>query len=190
MAVETWEQNLWIAGDDFQREVLPNMSMSLPAGEVVSVELEGVASGTFTGAAGLLDREAGIDYLIRTDAGIATVSARVSYWAQPAYVSFTIGHYELEKRRRELATEHAIGPFFTVQGTVSCPQNGTFVSGAVVETSDLIHFVDNFPDLVQERRNRTSDRPFKVVWASDLWNQGFRVEVNVAEDAGRIVGWP
>jgi hypothetical protein len=191
--MEAWKQNLQIASGDFQREVLPNVSASLPAGEVVSVELEGIASNTWTGTAGVLDRDAGIDYLIRSpSSGVTTLAARVSYSysSSLAYASFTLGEYELQKRRRELETDEAIGPFFTVQGTVTCPQTGTFVCGAVVETSDLISFVDNFPHLVQARWNATSGRPFNVVWAGDLWDQGFRVDVKVAPDAGRILGWP
>jgi hypothetical protein len=191
--MDSWQQNLQIASGDFQREVLPNVSASLPAGVVVSVEMEGVLSATSTGTAAVLDWDAGIDYLIRSpESGVTTLAARVSYsYSSPlAYASFTIGEYELAKRRRELETEAAIGPYFTVQGTVTQPQTGTFVCGAVVETSDLISFVDNFPNLVQTRWNATTGRPFKVVWAGDLWDQGFRVDVNVAPDAGRILGWP
>jgi hypothetical protein len=191
--MEAWKQNLQIASGDFQREVLPNVSASLPAGEVVSVELEGIASNTWTETAGVLDRDAGIDYLIRSpDSGVTTLAARVSYSysSSQGYASFTIGEHELEKRRREQATEEAIGPFFTVQGTVTCPQTGTFVCGAVVETSELINFVDSFPTFVQSRRNTTTDRPFSVVWAGDLRNQGFRVHVIVAPNAGPILGWP
>ena len=114
--MESWQQNLQISDYDLQREVLPNVSASLPAGEVVSVEMEGVLSQTSTTAtAAVLDQDAGIDLLIRTSSGVTTVAARVSYWTTPPYASFTIGERELAKRRRELANEDAIGPYFTVQ---------------------------------------------------------------------------
>lgn len=190
--MEAWEQNLRIASYDFQREVLPNMSASLPSGTFVSVEMEGVLSQTSTtGTAAVLDQDAGIDYLIRNpESGVTTVAARVSYRTSPPCASFTIGERELEKRRREHETEEGIGPYFTVQGTVSQRQTGTFVCGAVIATWDLISFVDNFPDLVGHRTKATTGRPFNVVWASDLLDQGFPVDVRVAPNAGRIVGWP
>jgi hypothetical protein len=85
MAMEPWKLNLQTSDFDFQREVLPNVSASLPAGEVVSVEMEGVITQTSTtGTAAVLDQDAGIDLLIRTSSGVTTVAARVSYWTTPA----------------------------------------------------------------------------------------------------------
>ena len=189
--MEPWKLNLQTSDFDFQREVLPNVSASLPAGEVVSVETEGVITQTSTtGTAAVLDQDAGIDLLIRTSSGVTTVAARVSYWSTPAYATFTVGERELEKRRRELANEEAIGPYFTVQGTVTERQTGTFVYGAVVATRELVTFIDSFPDLVEERRNSISGKRFKVVWAKFLLEQGFRVDVYVAPNAVPILGWP
>jgi len=189
--MEPWKLNLQISDYDLQREVLPNVSASLPAGEVVSVEMEGVLSQTTTtGTAAVLDQDAGIDLLIRTSSGITTVAARVSYFTKPAFATFTIGERELAKRRRELENEDAIGPYFTVQGTVTERETGTFVFGAVVLTRDLITFVDNFPGRVRQHTNSVSGKPFIAVFASDLRNEGFWVGVHVAPDAGPILGWP
>ena len=192
MATQGWVQKGQIASNDFQREVLPNMIASLPAGEFVSVEMEGLSQTSTTGVAVVLDRDCGVDHLIHNpDTGLTTtVAARVSYKTEPAYASFTIGELELTKRRRELQTQEAIGPYFTIQGTVTQPETGTFVCGAAVATSDLITFVTDFPGLVETRTNWTNGRPFYVVWATDLWDQGFRVDVKIAPDAGRILGCP
>ena len=69
-------------------------------------------------------------------------------------------------------------------------QTGTFVCASVIETRDLIGFVDNFPGRVRQHRNSTSGRPFIAVLASDLRDQGFPVCVHVAPNAGQILGWP
>ena len=185
--MDAWELNLRIADGDFLREVLPATSWSLPAGEIVSVQLEGITDqGTTTSTAGVLDRDAGIDYIIRGPDGVSSVAARVSYWSSPAYLTFTLGDPELAKRRRELQSGQVMGPTFTVQGTVTCPQTGTFVCGAVVETADLIHFVDSYPGLVRTHTNTITGRPFHVAWVEDLDRQGYGVDVYIARDAGPI----
>lgn len=81
-------------------------------------------------------------------------------------------------------------PVYTVKGTVSAPLTGTFVCGATVETRELIDFMDDHPRLVEARTNSMSGRPFSVVWARDLRDHGYRVSVNMAPDAGWIIGWP
>jgi len=64
------------------------------------------------------------------------------------------------------------------------------VFGAVVVTRDLITFIDDFPGRVRQRRNSTSGKAFIAVAVSDLRDQGLWVGVNVAPNAGPILGWP
>ena len=192
--MDAWEQRLQISTYDIQREVLPNMGASLPAGEFVSVEMESIALSQTTGTtvAVVLDRDCGVDYMIHdSDTGLTTTLAtRVSYSTEPAFATFTVGERELAKRRRELEAAEAIGPYYTVQGTITAPQTGTFVFGAVVVTRDLITFIDDFPGRVRQRRNSTSGKAFIAVAVSDLRDQGLWVGVNVAPNAGPILGWP
>jgi len=181
-----WQENMRISDADFQREVLPHASWSLPAGEIVSVQLEGLGDqGGATSTAGVLDRDAGIDYIIRGPNGVASMAARVSY-SSPAYLTFTVGELELEKRRRELQLGDVLGPTYTVQGTITERGTGTFVCGAVTATADLVAFIDEHPDLVQTRRNATTGRPFHVVWIEDLRRLGYDVDVYVAPEVGPI----
>jgi len=121
--MDAWEQRLQISTYDFQREVLPNMGASLPAGEFVSVEMESIALSQTTGTAVVLDRDCGVDYMIHdSDTGLTTTLAtRVSYSTEPAFATFTVGERELAKRRRELEAAEAIGPYYTVQGTITAP---------------------------------------------------------------------
>jgi hypothetical protein len=94
--------------------------------------------------------------------GVTSIAARVSN-SSPAYLTFTVGELELEKCRRELQRGDVMGPTFTVQGTVTHRETGTFVCGAVTTTADLIGFIDEHPDLVQTRTNTMTGRPFHVV---------------------------
>ena len=180
-------ENMRIADADFQREVWPATSSSLPAGEIVSVQLEGLGDeGGTTSTAGVLDRDAGIDYIIRGPDGVTSIAARVSYWSSPAYLTFTVGEIELAKRRRELQRGDVLGPTFTVQGTVTNRGTGTFVCGAVTTTADLVGFIDDHPDLVETRSNTTTGRPFHVVWVDDLERTGHAVDVYFGHDPGPI----
>ena len=52
-----------------------------------------------------------------------------------------MGEWELEKRRRELRHHPSMGPVFTVQGTVTRRETGSFVCCAVTPTFELIDFI-------------------------------------------------
>jgi hypothetical protein len=177
--LESWENELRQAETDFESVALPVLRRKLPRGEYLSVQTEGLTSPS----AGLLDRLAGIDWLVSDGSGVSTVASRVQYVGTP-FASFTIGRFEMDKRLRYIETGKppTLGPMYTVQAYLRQRSKGPFLLAVIVMTGDLFRFVQKYPGCVLWKRNRKTGRDFAVVAVDCLWDAEVEARVVLGDE--------
>src|SRR5262249_4481259 len=133
---------------------------------------------------GMLDRHAGIDWLVSDGSGVTTVASRVQYLGTP-YETFTIGRAEMAKRLRFADASDgssSLGPIHTVQAYVRQRGKGPFLLGMTVLTADVYAFVRDHPECVTWRRGRRTGKEFGVVWVDCLTDEGVDVTTVASDD--------
>jgi hypothetical protein len=113
-----WKHEMRQAEADFRDIVVPAIRRGLPQGQYYSTQSDGLTSPS----AGLLDRKAGIDWLVEHETGVTSVAERVSYMRTPT-LSFTFNEHELRKRLSftDPMTSADLGPTHTVQAYLREP---------------------------------------------------------------------
>lgn len=170
-----WQERLRIASNDFGRAVWPQIQSSFPwAKEVVSAELEGLDGQ----AAGLLDRQGGIDWVLSDGRNVSTLTARVQY--VPPSASITVGQQELvrwERAFEQTATgTNWVAPDYLAHGYVDRPGSGQFMLGAVTRTESVYTYMHDRPDCVRWKTNHETGRSFGVVDLQCFWDSGFEAD--------------
>jgi hypothetical protein len=177
--VSSWEEDLRQAEADFANIVIPALRRTLPHGDYLSVQTEGLTSPS----AGLLDRHAGIDWLVDHDSGVTSIASRVQWMGTPR-ASFTIGRAEMKKRFRFADPDEAsdLGPAWTVQAYLRKRGAGPFLSAVSARTVDLFTFIREHPACVKPMSTRRTGKPFSVVWIDCLWDENVLAQHVVSED--------
>lgn len=158
---------------DFLNIVWPQLGKRF--GEIIPVE--SVTANTF---AKELDARSGIDnWLIGRDGHMRGLASRVQ-WHDRGYGTFTIrvrtrygNETEYHKRKREIATDGAITPFYVCQAYVSTDRT-RLVSAAIGRMRDVIEAIDDdIGGLLP--RNPDGSQGWKVPWA-ELRRRGAPIE--------------
>ena len=167
-----WKNDLSISRNLFINFVWPNIKIWFPP-ESKLIQVEEVQDSY----AELLDKEAGIDYLIKDKVGLRPISARVQQNYE--FKTLTIR----EKRSSGVKTEfeklvkrvnsNYLHPWIHIQAYIKFNK---LIRAYGVETRDLVHLLDFKDDNVWYREiNKNDGNIFLVFKISGLENYGIKI---------------